>query len=418
MMMAAVKAIADLAKEDVPDAVLQAYPDKSGYRFGRDYLIPKPVDPRVLMKVAPAVAKAAMESGVARKPVDMNDYLNRVELLLGPTKKLIRSLRNEISAFCIKKGKLPLVVVANGHDPRALRAAAQAADGGDVRICLLGSRSGMKQMSEKLGLHGLDKKVMFRNPLNDEATESYAKRLYQLRNRSGVSLTTAHQRALNHNYFAALMLEQGEADGLVCGLSEHYSDAVRPILQVIGVEEGQTLAGIYLVVANRKLYFFADCTINSHPDVEELAEIAITTSDLAKRYTDDSIRVAMLSYSSFGSSKADESKRVRHATSLVQKARPDLVIDGEMQVDVALNQALQQREFPFCKLEGEANVLIFPNLDAANISYKLLSHFSEAVPTGPILVGMKKPANVMQISASVEEIVNMIFVTAHQAVQK
>ncbi len=416
MKLAAVKAIANLAKEDVPEIVNRVYAKAEGYTFGRDYLIPKPIDPRVLTRVAPAVAKAAMDSGVARVKIDIEEYKERVEHMLGPTKKIIRQVRKNIKLGAVG-GKKPLIVIPHGNDPRLLKAAAQVYAEGDVKVCLLGNPEQIIKEAEKIGIKRLEEMVEFKNPLSDGNDIKYADLLFEMRKRKGVSRTGAMQLVRNHNYFAAMMVKNGDADGVVTGLVEPYAYAVKPILEVIGTTDGQALAGIYMIVVRNKLYFFADCTINVDPSAETLADIAIAASKVSKRFTKDVPRVAMLSFSSFGSNRYPATAKIVEAIEILRKRAPDMIVDGEMQADVALNEELQRQEFPFCRLQGAANILIFPHLAAANISYKLLTNIdSDATATGPILWGVKQPATVIQRGASVEEIINMIYITAEQAV--
>lgn len=417
MKMAAVKAIAQLAKEDVPDAVLKAYKGSEGYHFGRDYLIPKPVDPRVLMHVAPAVAKAAMDSGVARRKIDINDYLEQIERILGPSKRIMRGLKKNLSAARNKTGKVPHVVLCNGEDRRMLRAASQVVDEGEIKLSLIGDRDSILSQAEKIGLRGIDSRVAIIDPLKSEHAQRYARMLFDIRARRGVSQSTASQLIRSSNYFAAMMVKAGDADGLINGLAEPYADAARPILEIIGPAPGRTLAGIYMIMIKQKLLFFADCTINISPDAEKLANIAMATAELAERYTKDPIRIAMLSFSSFGANRHPSAEKVAKAVSIIRAKAPKLLVDGEMQADVALNLELQQSEFDFCKLAGEANVLVFPDLDAANICYKILTNLTEAVPIGPILVGLQQAANVLQRSATTEEAVSMIYLTAFRTVR-
>jgi malate dehydrogenase (oxaloacetate-decarboxylating)(NADP+) len=419
MKLAAVKAIAELAKADVPEIVSRVYDKAGGYAFGRDYLIPKPIDPRVVMHVAPAVAKAAMDSGVARQKIDMEEYKERIELLLGPTKKIIRQVRNNIKRATAAGRAKPMIVIPHGEDHRILRAAAQIYSEGDVKVCLLGHPSHLRKEAEKIGIKNFDEIVEWRNPLDDANVDRYAEMLFEMRKRKGVSRTGATQLIRNHNYYASLMLKNGDADCMLNGLVEPYAYAVRPILEVIGTDEGQALAGIYMITVKNKLYFFADCTINVDPDAETLADIAIAASKVAKRFSKEVPRVAMLSFSSFGANRYPSTEKISKSIEILHERAPDLLVDGEMQADVALNEELQLREFPFCKLQGAANILIFPHLGAANISYKLLTNItSDAVPTGPILWGVKQPATVIQRGASVDEIINMIYITAEQAVVK
>jgi malate dehydrogenase (oxaloacetate-decarboxylating)(NADP+) len=291
------------------------------------------------------------------------------------------------------------------------------AAGGDVRMCLLGSKKHILLHAESLGIHNFDRLIDIVDPLKDESRATrYAEQLFEIRQRRGVSRTGAFQLLRNHNYFASMMVHLGEADGLVSGLLEPYAQAARPVLEIIGTVEGQILAGIYLIIANQKMYFFSDCTINIDPDAETLANIAMTTASIAGRYTKDPIRVAMLSFTSFGATKHPLTEKVAKATTIVREKMPELEIEGEMQADVALNDELRQQEFPFSQIKGSANVLIFPGLSSANIAYKLLTNLSDATPIGPILVGVKKPANILQRSATSDEIVNLICLTGHQVI--
>ena len=415
MKMAAVRAIAALAKEDVPDAVMRAYKEKRGYQFGRDYLIPKPVDPRVLLHVAPAVARAAIESGVARVKIDIDAYRDRLEHLQGPDKRILGDLRREIATHRTRTGKIPRIVVPHGNDRRILKAAAQIADAGDIRLTLLGSEKQILEHAEALGIKDIARVVDIADPFaDDEKHSGYSAQLFKMRQRRGVSRTEARQLLRNHNYYACMMVHCGDADGLVSGLVEPYGRAATPILEVIGAEPGKMLAGVYLIIARGRVYFFADCTINIDPDAETLAGIAQGAAEVAARYTEEPLQVAMLSFASFGASRHARTDKVAAAVEILRQRAPHLKVDGEMQADVALNMDLRDMEFPFTKLDGPANVLVFPDLASANISYKLLTNMSDALPMGPVLVGVKKPANILQRSATSEEITSLIYVTAHQ----
>jgi len=417
MKLAAVRAIAALARETVPDAVMKAYKDGEVYQFGRDYLIPKPVDPRVLFHVAPAVAKAAMDSGVARRPIDIARYAEQIEHILGPTQSMMRSIQRDIHVLHKKIQRKPLIVIPNSYDRRVLRAAAQVVDEGDLDIALIGNPDRILINAEKFGILNFKDKVEIIAPVHSKKFDEYAARLFHDRQRKGVSQSGARQLLHNYNYFAAMMLQSGDADGVVSGVVEPYGPSIRPLLEVIGVHDEQTLAGIYMVMQRDRQFFFADCTVNENPNAEKLAEIALSTVAVAERYTKEPIRVAMLSFSSFGTNRSPEAVKVAQAVQIVRKLRPDLEIDGEMQADVALNSGLRQREFPFCGLTGDANVLIFPDLASSNIAYKMMAQIGQASLIGPILHGMRKPANVLQISATTDEVVNMIYVTAHQAME-
>jgi malate dehydrogenase (oxaloacetate-decarboxylating)(NADP+) len=416
MKLAAVRAIAALAKEDVPDVVMAAYKEKGIYRFGRDYLIPKPVDPRVLFHVAPAVAKAAMESGVARRSIDIDDYKRQIERVLGPTQKMMRSLRRELSQARSDGRTPPMIVIPHSYDRRMIRAAEQAVVEGEIRVCMLGDSERILKEAAKLGVQNFGTHVQLVDPLQDKNFEDLATKLFEIRQRKGVSRTGAYQLLRNNDYYAAMMVHCGLADGMLSGLVEPYGTSAKPILEVIGHEKKQVLAGIYMIMVKQKQYFFADCTINISPSAETLAGIALTTANVAKSYTSDPVRVAMLSFTSFGATRHEQTLKVAEAVEILRHEAPGLEVEGEMQADVALNSELRNNEFPFSRLQGDPNVLIFPDLDAANISYKLLTNMSDASPIGPILVGVKKPANVLQRSATTEEVLNMLYLTAHQVV--
>lgn len=416
MKLAAVHAIASLAKESVPEEVMAVYKQSDRYIFGKDYLIPKPVDQRVLLRVAPAVAKAAMDTGMARVQIDLEEYQEQISRLLGPTRRLVRRLRKEIARTTKKRKNKPRVVVPDGANSRFLKAAKQVSDDGEVQVCLVGDSSCIEKSAKELGIKSLGDIEIF-DPGEDSKLEEYADLLYSLRKRQGVSRSMSHTLLLNRDYYAAILLKAGMVDAMVNGVSNSYITALRPILEVVGTHPDETLAGVYIAVKEQKMYFLADCTINISPCAEELASIALATAKTAAEYTDEPIRVAMLSYASFGTSRHEEAKAVARAVEIVQARKPNFEIDGEMQADVALNEALRMKEFPFTELRGNANVLIFPNLSSSNICYKLLQNLGDVEVTGPILVGVKKPANALQREASVREIVNMINVSAHQALK-
>ncbi len=412
MKLAAVKAIASLAREDVPEDVLAVYKARSRYEFGRDYLIPKPVDQRVLLRVAPAVAEAAMKTGVARRKIDIASYREKLQRFLGPTRRLIRSLRKEIVSKKVKNK--PRIVVCNGEDPRILKAVKQVHDNGEIEIILLGNVDKIYTQAESLGLKSLEG-IDCVDPLIDSRCDDYAQILFELRKRKGISKIEASQVIHSHDYFASVMLHSGQAHGMVSGVVKPYAASLKPLLEVVGNKKGSTLAGVYLLVREQQMTFLADCTVNIDPSPEQLANVAVCTAEIAARYTDVPIRAAMLSFTSFGSVRAGSPQKVSKAVKILSEMSVNFEFDGEMQADVALDKGLRDLEFPFCNLKGNANVLIFPDLNSANISYKLLTHLGGLTPTGPILVGLNKPANVLQRSAGVQEIANMIYLTAHQA---
>ncbi|MBP9708135.1 MAG: NADP-dependent malic enzyme [Oligoflexales bacterium] len=414
MKLAAVKAIAELAKEDVPDEVMRVYNPKEGMAFGRDYLIPKPVDPRVLLKVAPAVARAAVESGVARQKIDLDKYEEHLEHILGPARVLQRKVKKDIFAVMLKRGKSPLIAITRASDSRVVRAANHIVDEGGVRLALIGQEKEILETAEQLKIRNFREKVEIFDPFNSEQTTQYAKLLVEQRKRHGVTNEIAHKLISDPNYFASVLLKSGRVDGLVNGLSEPYHHAIRPIMEVVGVKAAAVLSGLYLVMAQDKLLFFADCSINVTPSSEQLACIALQAAEQAKLFTKDTLRVAMLSFASFGANPHPDARRIKNAVAIAKQRAPHLILDGEMQVDVALDTYLQEKEFPFCELKGLANVLVFPDLNSANIACKLVAKISDAISVGPLLSGMKKPAQVMQRGATINEIISMIYLTAQQ----
>ncbi len=418
MKLAAVRAIAELAREAVPEEVNEVYKDAKLLTFGRDYLIPKPVDPRALLKVAPAVAKAAMDSGVARKQIDIEAYRQELELILGPTRKLIRTLRNDLIRHALKGQAIPTVVLPHGHKTRVIKAATQVAESGEVNLILLGERQAIEDKTREIGLKDLHPRLKILDPTSDPRRVIFSDLFFEMRQRRGVSKNMAWRLVGDHYYFSAMMLRQGEIDGMVGGFNRPYSRAVQSILDVVRQPSEKSLAGIYLAFQGNKTYFLADCTMTIDPTSEQLAEIAIATATKAREYTEDPIRIALLSYSSFGTVKHPSAEKVRRAVDLIHQRRPDLEVDGEMQVDVALDAEQRALEAPFAFLKGDANVLVFPDLGSANISYKLLNHLGEVPMVGPILVGLSKPANIVHRGASVSDIVNMIYVTAHQSIRR
>ena len=415
MKKAAVYAISELAKEDVPEEVMKVYAKDVPYAFGRDYLIPKPVDPRVLLKVAPAVAKAAIESGVAGKKIDMKQYVEEIEKILGPTMRIMRQIRNGLHHVTRVHKRKPRILLPHGHDSRMIRAAAQIQAEGDLDLILLGSKSHIVKEAHSLGIADFDKKVTILNPLKDENSQAYAQELFTHRGRKGVSLSVASEYIRNRNYFGTMMLNKNLVDGMVTGLVEPYKEAAKPILEIIGTDSETPLFGFKILMIENSLYFIADCTINIDPSAKEIAEIAIATAKAARYFTDEPIRVAMLSFSSYGSNRHPKARKMAEAAQILRTQKQDFIFDGEVQADVATNKDLQQSEFPFCDLGGQANVLICPNLESANISYKLLDSIGGASCIGPILLGPKRAVSILERGSSIKEIVSIIYVTAAQA---
>ncbi len=406
MKMAAARALAALAKEDVPDAVSRAYGGEK-FRFGREYIIPKPLDPRVLLWVAPAVAKAAMDGGVARVAVDMAEYRERLRKLQSRSHQVMGGV------FAKAKQKLARIVFPEGHHPKIQQAAEILREEAICEPILLGPVEAIRHSIADLRLDDLEG-VSIISPEESPDFAAYVGRLRQLRQRRGVTLEEARRKVRMRNYFASVMVESGAADGMVTGLTTGYADAIRPPLEVIRTRPGKQAAGVYIVVTKNDFKFFADCTVNVDPSPEALAEIASATSDLA-RYFDVTPRVAMLSYSSFGSAAGESPRRMRAAADLVRQRRPDLEVEGEIQVYVATTADVRAEEFPFSTLKDDANVLVFPNLDAANIAYQMLERVGGAEVIGPVLLGMNRPVNVLQMGCSVQSIVNLAAITALRA---
>ncbi len=407
MKLAAAHALADLAREDVPDAVSRAYGGER-FKFGPDYIIPKPFDPRVLLWVAPAVAKAAMDSGVARVRVEIDAYRDRLQKLLSRSHQVMSTV------FAKAKSRASRIVFREGADPRVLQAANILREEGICEPILLGPREYIEKQIVEHRLKDELKGIRIVDPVTSPDRERYADAFWRKRQRRGVNRDAALVQMGQRSFFGPMMVELGEADGFVTGLTQSYADAIRPALEIIGVQPGRRAAGVYIVVTRSDFKFFADCTLNVDPSAEELAQIAMATSALA-RYFDVSPRVAFLSYSNFGDARGAGPAKMRRAMELTHELRPDLVVDGEMQVDTALVEEERISTYPFTKLNGDANVLIFPSLDAANIAYKLLWRFGGAEVIGPILLGMNKAVNVLQENASTESIVGLAAVTALRA---
>jgi malate dehydrogenase (oxaloacetate-decarboxylating)(NADP+) len=411
MKMAAVKALAHLAKQEVPESVSRAYGGQE-FKFGRDYLIPKPFDRRVLLWVAPAVAEAAIHSGVARKQIDIPQYRESLERLLGSSYTVMRGIKNRV-----KTGSLRATIVfPEGEHPKILRAAFTIREEGIAEPILIGNDQMIQRKVQELGLCEGLKGVKCIYPSNSERLGDYALHLFEKRQRKGVTLAMAQQLLKQNNYYGAMMVEMGDADGLLNGISQGYPDTLRPAIQVIGVKPGSLLAGIYMMVFKKQVLWFADTTVNIDPGAEQLAEIAIQTADLARKFMVEEPRVAMLSFSNFGSNSHPFAHKVRQAVELIKKRAPQLVVDGEMQADTAVRPEISIESFPFNQVPGNANILIFPDLQSGNVAYKLMARMGSAEAIGPILVGMSKPVFVLQQNSDVNDVVNMAAITAMEIV--
>jgi len=399
MKRAAVKALADLAREDVPDSVLKAY-GLEHLRFGREYLIPKPTDHRVLLRVPPAVALAAMESGVAQRPIeDWHEYERRLETLISRRLELMHDLKDQA------RQEPKRVVFPEGEHDKILRAAKILVDEGIAHPILLARRSMIAERLEELEIP--EDRITVIRPKTSDKFAPYAARLHELRRRKGLTLEDSQQLMRSHNYFGTMMVEQGDADGLISGISQHYPETLRPALQIVGTREGvHRVAGAYILILRDRVFFLADTTVNIEPDAEALAEVALATAELARRF-DLTPRVAMLSFSNFGSNQHRDAKKVRQAVELARQRAPELELDGEMQADTAVVDAILNELYPWSQLTGPANVLVFPELNSANTAYKLIWRLADAEAIGPILLGMAKPIHVLQRGVEVADIVNM-----------
>ena len=392
MKVAAARALADLAKEPVPFSVMQAYGDTQ-LKFGLDYLIPKPFDPRVLIWEASAVARAAMETGVARRTIDIEKYKEELEDRLGIGRHITR-------VFINKAKKAPKrIVYPEGDSPTILKACEIIVTEGMARPVLLGNTEKIRAAMAEMEIAHLEKSVTIIDPEKSDKLESYADAYYTLRQRKGVLKTDALHIMQDPVYFGAMMVHAGDADGMVSGLTHRYRDTIKPALEIIGVrEEASHVAGLHMVIYKDKTYYFADTTININPSAQELADIAILTAREVKRMGVEP-RVALLSFSNFGSVKHIVNNKIKEAIRIVHEREPNLIIDGEMQASTAVSPAILDEVFPFSKLAGKngANVLIFPNIESGNIAYKLLEHLGGAETIGPILMGLKKPVHPLQI---------------------
>lgn len=411
MKLAAVYAIASLAKQAVPEMVLKAYGLKN-LKFSRDYLIPKPVDPRLITAISPAVAKAAIDSGVARfEEMDWAKYEDELKERIGIDQRLM-------SRVISRARRNPKTVVfTEADDLLILKAAQQVLDDGIAQPILLGNEDSIRKMLAENELELAGCKII--DPRKEhKKVEEFAKIFFDKRKRKGMTLNLARNTMKDRNHFGAMMVDQGEADSLVSGRSNDYPKTIAPSLQIIGVEKGiNRVAGMYIVNTRRGPVFFADTTVNLNPDVEELVEIIGLTAR-AVRFFDYEPKIAALSYSNFGSAKGSLPKKVAAAVQIAKEKWPELIIDGDLQANVALNKELLESTYPFSSLSGTtANTLIFPNLASGNIAYKLLMELGGAEAIGPILMGMKKAVHVLQLGSSVREIVNMVAIAVVDAQQ-
>jgi malate dehydrogenase (oxaloacetate-decarboxylating)(NADP+) len=406
MKLAATHALAELAREEVPDSVSRTY-GAERLRFGPEYIIPKPFDPRVLLRESAAVAKAAMDSGVARERVDLNLYRDELERRQSKVHGVMRIMIHKAQQ------KPKRVVFPEGEEIKILRAAQILIDEKIALPILLGREAMIRERMADLHINLGSALIV--DPAQSPERARYADELYRRRQRKGVTRKEAENLILNHTYFGSIMVALEDADALVGGLTQHYPDTIRPGLEVIPIRPGlRRVSGLYMMITLKGVYFFADATVNIEPSAEDLAEIAISAAETAERFNVKP-RVALLSFSNFGSARHPLADKIRKAVELVKKRAPELVIDGEMQADTAVTPEIIEQDYPFSSLKGGANVLIFPNLEAGNIAYKLLSRLGAAEAVGPILTGLSKPVHVLQRGAEVNEIVNVAAVAVVDA---
>jgi malate dehydrogenase (oxaloacetate-decarboxylating)(NADP+) len=408
MMLAATYALSELAKMTVPQSVTAAYGGEP-FEFGPEYLIPKPFDSRVLFHVAPAVAKAAMDSGVARVTIDVQEYGDRLRASLGPSGHVMRGVVAQARKRAMR------VVLTDGYNERVIRACQQIVEDGVAVPVLMGREDKIQKICE---LHGIDitGTEIVHPILSDEVRHAYAEEFYESRLRKGLTRAEARSRMYQPSYFAGMMVRRGDADAMVAGIESHYAELLRPALEVVGRAEGvRRVAAMYMVaLRDRELLFFGDTAVNIDPDAQGLTDIALLTAGFVEKLGIVP-RIAMLSFSNFGSARHPSSDKVRKAVAQVKELRPDLEVDGEMQADTAVNSELLKEQYPFSTLTGPANVLIFPNLASANASYKLLAEIGGADVIGPILLGMKHPVHFIQRGSTVEDVVNLVTLAAVDA---
>jgi malate dehydrogenase (oxaloacetate-decarboxylating)(NADP+) len=406
MKMAATRALAMLAKEPVPESVSALYGLKR-VAFGREYLIPFAFDPRVLLWIAPAVAWAAVASGVSQGFIEVDAYREQLEARLGRARGIMRGIINRAASDPRR------VVLPEGEERKTIRAARILVDEGIAHPILLGNveRIERKAAADHISLDEIE----LEDPAQSGRREIYAEYLWKRRQRKGMSLAEANRRLFNGNYFGLAMVGMGEADAFVSGMTAMYPETLRPALEVIGAhEKAGVVSGMYMLVFEKKLVFLADTTVNIEPTSEQLVQIALAASRIV-RTLGETPRVAMLSFSNFGSVRHPEAERVARAVTMLREMEPKLMVDGEMQADTAVDEETLTESFPFSALKEPANVLIFPNLSAGNIAYKLLHHLGGAATIGPILVGMAKPVHVLAQGADVQDIVNMAAVAVMDA---
>jgi malate dehydrogenase (oxaloacetate-decarboxylating)(NADP+) len=399
MLMAAARALADLAREDVVEEVERAY-GSVGFSFGPEYLLPKPIDQRILLRESAAVAEQAIAEGVARRPVAGDAYQESLTVRLGTGRETMREMILRARQECFR------VVFSEGSNPTILRACGILADEGVASPILLGREEEVRSTAERLRLDLGGVAIV--DPDRSPRLEAYVEELFRMRRRRGVMRAGAEERLRQRDYFAAMMLQAGDADMMIAGASTHYAESLRTILEVIGPLPGTSrISSHYLVLLPKGVLVLADCAVNISPDAEQLAEIALLAARMVRALGIEP-RLAMLSFSNFGSVDHPATRKVRRATEIARERFPDLIVDGEMQLATALDTALRREHFPFSRLEKDANVLVFPSLESGNLALHLLQHVGGAVPIGPILMGTRLPAHLLQYGMMVEDVVNIV----------
>ncbi len=411
MKLAAVRAVAALAKEPVPEVVNEAY-DEKNIVFGRDFIIPKPLDPRLITTVAPAVAKAAMDSGVAQITIDdWDEYTEGLAKRLGLDNKLLKSITQKA------KRNPKTVVFAEADNYKILKAAQIVYEEGIAKPILLGKIKTIEEVAKEYNLELGDIPIIDpRSSKERDRKNKYAKLLYDKRKRRGITYTEARELMRSRNYFGSAMVETGEADALISGLTRNYRDTIRPALQVIGTDdEVRKIAGMYIIFTKQGPFFFADTTVNVNPTAQDIVDITTLVAKIIQRFKIVP-RIALLSYSNFGSAEGEDAIKMREATRMLHEQHPEIIVDGEIQANFALNKELRDEIFPFSDLARKnTNTLIFPNLVSGNIAYKLMQEMGEFESMGPILLGMKKPVHILQLGSSVREIINMVTIAVTDA---
>ena len=405
MKLAAVKALADLAKEEVPASVKLAYGDKD-FCFGADYLIPKPFDKRVLTRVSPAVAKAAMETGVARNPIDdFSNYALELDARLGTGVSFLRYIKNRLN-----KDYRPKLLFAEGLNGRILQAVSILKDEGLIEPVVMGNPERVKEQMDFFGLSQLKDSIEIIKPQDHPAYEDYCMEFYADRQRKGTTQDEAKELMKNTNYFGSMLLKNKEVQGLITGATQNYPTCIKPIMQILAPEHIDTkLAGVMILIFKSRVIFLADCTVQKSPNSKELSDIALSTAALYEKLMQKKPRVAFLSYSSFGSNRSQG--YIKEAVKITQDKAPEMIVDGEMQADIAVNSVIRKGLFQFSELDNDADILIFPDLNSSNISYKLLTQLAGATAIGPLLTPLSEAANIVQRTSTVEQIVHMSHLT-------